>query len=327
MSTRRKPRDSSLQYWPRKRAKSEVARVRAWANAKDTKPMGFAGYKAGMTHVLVTDNRAKTETTGETLSIPVTVVECPPLKVISVILYKKSGYGFTVSSQIISDKLDKELSKTISIPKKTNKKIEDVKPEDFDDLKILVHTQPKLVSGIGKKKPELFELALGGKKEDKLNFAKEKMNNELSVNDVFAEGQQVDIHAISKGKGLAGPVKRHGIGLKSHRSEKSRRAAVLGSEGDAKVRFYAHQSGQCGYHLRTEYNKWLLKIAGADEVTPKGDFLRYGKLKNTVALIKGSLPGPTKRLIRFNHSIRPTKRIPKEAPPVEHISQKSRQGA
>jgi large subunit ribosomal protein L3 len=325
MPTKRKPRDGSLQYWPRKRAGSETARIRSWANPKDAKILGFAGYKAGMTHIIANDNRPNSKTKGATIMIPATIVECPHLKVASVVLYKKSGYGLAVSSQIIAAKLDKELAKRVSMPKKANKKIDDVKEADFDDLRILAYTMPSM-TGIGKKKPEIFEIALSGSNGDKLKIAKEKLGAEIKVNDVFAEGQQVDVHSISKGKGLQGPVKRYGIGLKSHKSEKSRRAAVLNSEGDAKVRFYAHQSGQTGYHQRTEYNKWLLKIGEAKDASPKGDFVRYGKIKNDIVLLKGSIPGPAKRLVRFNHAIRQSKKIPKEAPALEHISTASKQG-
>ncbi len=324
MPTKRKPRDGSLQYWPRKRAKSSVARVRSWAQLKEAKLLGFAGYKAGMTHIMANDNRPNSPIKGQQIRLPATVIECPPLKVASLVLYKKSGYGVAVSSQILSEKLDKELARKISMPKKQGKKAADIKPDDFEDLRLLVYTQPKLTC-IGKKKPELFEIALGGSKEEKLNFAKEKLGKEIAVNEVFAEGQQVDIHSVTKGKGLQGPVKRHGIGLKSHKSEKSRRAGVLGSEGDSKVRFYAHQSGQMGYHRRTEYNKWLMKIGEANEVNPKGDFVRYGKVKNTVILLKGSVGGAAKRLVRFNHAIRQSKKIPKEAPVVDYISTASRQ--
>jgi len=324
MPTKRRPRFASLQYWPRKRAKSATARVRSWAEIKEAKPVGFAGYKVGMTHLTVEDNRPKSETKGTPIVLPATIIECPPLKMASIILYKKKGYGIPASSQIISEKNDKELGKTISLPKKVTKKIDDVKPEDFDDLRILVYTQPKLTS-LGKKKPEVFELAIGGKKEEKLAFAKEKLGKEITINDVFTEGNQVDIHSVTKGKGLQGPVKRHGIGLKSHKSEKGRRAGVLGTEGDSKVRFYAHQSGQHGYHLRTEYSKWLLKITEADKVNPTGGFVRYGKVMNNVVLLKGSVGGAAKRLIRFNQAIRPDKKLPKEAPALEKISTISRQ--
>ncbi|MBN2111538.1 50S ribosomal protein L3 [Candidatus Woesearchaeota archaeon] len=326
MSTTRRPRDASLQYWPRKRAKSEVARVRRWAKLKEAKILGFAGYKAGMTHIIVDDNRPNSKIKGKQISLPVTVIECPPLKSASVVLYKKTGYGLAVASQFVSEKLDKELAKRISMPKKTNKKIDDLKLEDFDDIRLQVYTQPKLTN-IGKKAPEIFEVALSGSKEEKMKLAKEKLGKEISVKEVFSEGQQVDIHSITKGKGLQGPVKRHGVALKSHKAEKSRRAAVLNAEGDAKVRFYAHQSGQMGYHRRTEYNKWLLKIGEPKEVNPRGDFIRYGSLKNQVILLKGSVGGPKKRMIRFNHAIRSNYKVPKDAPKIRHISLKSNQGS
>ncbi|MFW5852848.1 MAG: 50S ribosomal protein L3, partial [Nanoarchaeota archaeon] len=59
-----KPRSGSMQYWPRKRASSETVRVRSWGASNDAKVLGFAGYKAGMTHVLLTDNRKNSSTKG-----------------------------------------------------------------------------------------------------------------------------------------------------------------------------------------------------------------------------------------------------------------------
>jgi large subunit ribosomal protein L3 len=262
-------------------------------------------------------------TKGQIIIVPATVVECPPLKAIGVVLYKNSIHGSYASSQILAEKIDNELKKKISIPKKANKK--EAKPEDCDDVRLLVYTQPKL-TGTGKKKPEIFEIAMGGKKEDKLKLAMEKLGKEINVNEVLAEGQQVDIHSVSKGKGLQGPVKRDGIGLKSHKSEKSRRRAVIGIEGEGKVAVGAHQDGQLGYHTRTEYNKWVMKI-GEDpkDVNPKGGFIRFGNLKNSYVLLKGSVPGPSKRLIRINTALRPNTKLPKEAFPVEIISRESRQ--
>ncbi|MCK5630480.1 MAG: 50S ribosomal protein L3, partial [Nanoarchaeota archaeon] len=62
------------------------------------------------------------------------------------------------------------------------------------------------LTGIGKKKPEMFEIAVGGNKEDQLNYAKSMLGKEINVADVFKGGQQLDIHAITKGKGVQGPV-------------------------------------------------------------------------------------------------------------------------
>ena len=82
-----------MQYWPRKRAKREYARVRSWAPSKDVKALGFAGYKVGMTHVLYTDARKNSKSKGEDIACAVTVVECPPLKVIGYQTYEEGYYG------------------------------------------------------------------------------------------------------------------------------------------------------------------------------------------------------------------------------------------
>ena len=79
----RAPRRGSLQYWPRKRSKRVFARVRTWNNVKEVKPLGFAGYKVGMTHLLINDNRKTSTTKGIDISCPATIVECPPLKILS----------------------------------------------------------------------------------------------------------------------------------------------------------------------------------------------------------------------------------------------------
>jgi large subunit ribosomal protein L3 len=84
--------------------------------------------------------------------------------------------------------------------------------------------------------------------------------------------------------------------------------------------------GQVGYHLRTEYNKQIAKI-GKDpkEVEPKGGFLRYGQIKNPYVLVKGSIAGTAKRMIKITHAARPDMVLPKEAPPVLYISTESKQ--
>ena len=92
MPSAKTPRSGSMQYWPRKRAKSHLARIRSWDKGKEVKPLCFAGYKAGMTHVIMTDNRASTKTKGMDIFTPVTVIECPPMKVYSIRLYKKDKF-------------------------------------------------------------------------------------------------------------------------------------------------------------------------------------------------------------------------------------------
>jgi len=66
----------------------------------------------------------------------------------------------------------------------------------------------------------LVEIGLTGNLEGKLNFIKENLSKEISVLDFFENGQLVDFRGLTKGKGFQGPVKRFGIKLKFHKSEK-----------------------------------------------------------------------------------------------------------
>ena len=316
MPKKHAPGHGSLQFWPRVRAKREHARVRSWASLKEAKPLGFIGFKAGMSHLIMIDNRPKATTKGEEISAPVTIIECPPMKVAAINFYKKTDSGLRLISSVMAQNLDKELGRVMSLPKSINKKVEEVK--DFDDIRLLVHTQPKL-TGMGNKKPKLMEIGIGGNKEEKLKLAREKLGQEIGVEDVFTEGNIVDVHAVTKGKGFQGPVKRHGIGLRSHKSEKARRGNVRGPWTGAKMWTVPH-SAKMGYNLRTEHNKWVLKIGkGGEEINPKGGLMKFGLIKNPFLLVKGSVPGSRKRVLTLTHVVRPNVKVPKEAPTIKHI--------
>ena len=313
-----------MQFWPRVKAKRPHARIRKW-NAVREGLLGFAGYKVGMTHAIIIDNKATTKTKGEEIFWPVTIIECPPLKTASIRFYKKTSLGSNPVSQTLADNLDKELAKKISLPKKSEKKTEETK--EYDNITLIVYTQPKL-TGIGKKKPEIFEIAIGGNKEEKLDYAKGKLGKEIKMNEIFKEGEQIDIHAVTKGKGFQGPVKRFGITLRSHKSEKSVRnpGSLGGWKAQGHVMYRVSHAGQTGYHQRTEYNKLILKIGDKpEEIQEKGGFVRYGNVKNQYVLIKGSIAGSKKRLIKFSHAIKPSKTVPKEAPAISYISKESKQ--
>ena len=317
MPQKRTPRKGSLQFWPRKRSRRVFARVRSWSKTQDAKPLGFAGYKVGMTHLIINDNRKTSTTKGMEIFCPATIIECPPLKTVSIKFYKNTIHGLKLVSEILADDLDKDLNRTITIPKKGKKTKES--PQEFDLVHLLVHTQPKL-TGIGKKKPEIFEIAIGGNKEEQLNYAKSKLGNEIRIDEVFKEGQQLDIHAVTKAKGVQGPVKRFGISLKNHKSEKSRRTpgSLGGWKAQGHIMWRIAKAGKMGYHPRTEYNKWLLKISNANEINKNRSFDHYGIIKNPYIVVKGSIAGTKKRLIRINEPIRPNTKIPVEPPTIQY---------
>lgn len=312
MPTRRYPRRGSLQFWPRKRARKESARVRSWA-AKEPKLAGFAGYKVGMTSVQFIDPRKTSPTSKLAISIPCTILECPPLKIFSLRLYKKDAYGLHLVSEILNPKLDKELRRKIKVPKKALAKFPE-KVDEYDETRVNVYTQPKL-TGIGKKKPEIFEMVIGGKKEEQFQYIKDNLDKEINIIDIIKPGQLVDTHAVTKGKGYQGPVKRFGVKIRPAKSEKKKRGVVIGKEGVAKVDYTTPMAGRMGYHLRTEYNKWIVRVSKEPDLDAvKKAIKNYGVVKNPYVLVKGSVAGPKKRLIKFVDAVRPNKKLEFQIP-------------
>ena len=298
-------------------------RIKRYVKLDSEKLAGFAGYKAGMTHVIIADNRSNSLTKGQSILFPVTVLECPPIKVASIRFYKSTTEGLKAVGEVLasSDKPDKNLSRKIRLPKRAK---DAEKAPAFDEIRVNVYTQPHL-TGIGKKKPELFELAVGGKDaEARVAYAKSILGKEIPLKDVFGEGQQVDIFAVTKGKGTQGPTKRFGIGLRSHKSEKGRRGPANVGPWKGNRSWRVAHAGRMGFHNRLEKNKWLLKIGEKpEEINVKGGFVSYGMIKSSYLLIKGSIPGATKRLIRMVNASRADRRVPAQAPGIEMISLRS----
>ncbi|MBN2459430.1 50S ribosomal protein L3 [Candidatus Woesearchaeota archaeon] len=333
MANIRKPRKGSMGVWPRKRAKRFYPRIRSWANphadkgSEKSAPMGFCGYKAGMTHLLGLDNRRTSPSKGEEIVFPTTVIECPPIKIFSVRFYKKNAYGLFVDKDFLL-KPSKELQRRVSIPKKIQdiKGIDSINPDDCADISLVVYTQP-IMSGFEKKKPDLFELKLTGQNKDKLDFAKAHLEKDITIEDVFKESQLVDARAVTKGKGIQGPVKRFGIALKSHKTEKgTRQPGSRGPwRGQQHIMYRTAYSGQMGMHQRFQMNLQILKIGSKpEEINPKDGFPGYGKVNSTYVLVKGSVPGPRKRMIFLTKAMRQKKED--ALPTITHISLSSKQG-
>lgn len=309
MANPRRPRRGSMGYSPRKRAKRIFPAVGRKAIAKEARLTEFAGYKVGMLHLMMVSDKKGTPTTNQEIAVPATLIEVPPLKVLGIRAFKNTHYGPKVACEIWTDKTDKNLSRTIKLPKKITAKIETIEKNisNFSDIVLLAYTQPKS-AGIDKKRPEILEIGIGGETvEAKFKYAKEKLGAEIPVADVFKIGDFVDSIAITKGKGFQGSIYRWGLKLLSHKSQKlHRKAGNLGPWHPHKTRPTVPQMGQMGFHKRTEYNKRVLKI-GTDikEIAKKGGWKNYGEINSSYIIVKGSVQGPTKRLIRIRNALRP----------------------
>jgi len=80
-------------FYPRKRAKSIIAKVRRWPKISEVKLLGFAAYKVGMAHMVMTEDYKYSPLYGKEVVKPVTILEAPPLVVIGVRLYAETPYG------------------------------------------------------------------------------------------------------------------------------------------------------------------------------------------------------------------------------------------
>ncbi|HYA54788.1 MAG TPA: 50S ribosomal protein L3, partial [Thermoplasmata archaeon] len=160
MARRHRPRRGSLAFSPRSRAARPVPRVRTWSPGE--KPVaieGFAGFKVGMTHAFIVDYRKRSTTAGQEVAVPVTVVEVPPLRVVAARVYARHPYGSKVVSEVWASGLVDELSRRIpKHPASSEDSLQAFGKTAGDEVRLVVHTQPQLLTGTGSKTPNLFEV-------------------------------------------------------------------------------------------------------------------------------------------------------------------------
>lgn len=87
MGRHHQPRKGSVAFSPRKRSAKETPRVKSWPTTEEPKLLGLAGYKVGMTHIMMVDNTKNSPTEGMEVATAVTVMEVPPLSVMGVRVY------------------------------------------------------------------------------------------------------------------------------------------------------------------------------------------------------------------------------------------------
>jgi len=96
--------------------------------------------------------------------------------------------------------------------------------------------------------------------------------------DLFEEGERVRITGISKGKGFAGVMRRHGFsgGPKTHGSHSQRRPGSIGMSADpSRVHKGMKMAGRLG---------------GARVTLPRVEVVRVYKERNVI-VVKGAVPG------------------------------------
>ncbi|OIO24517.1 50S ribosomal protein L3 [Candidatus Micrarchaeota archaeon CG1_02_55_22] len=297
---KRGPQRGSHSYWHRSRAQRKVARIRTW-NPVGKGLAGFAGYKAGMASAFMVDDSA-TPTEGQEIVVPVTVLEVPPMFVYSVVAYGKEMFGFKAIGESVATTVPKQLKRAIPVAKKSKASLDDLAAKNPVEYRVIAFTQP-FKAGFGQKTPDVMEIALAGTPAEQLEYAKSVLGKEVKASDVLQLGEFLDTIAVTKGKGWQGIVKRFGVALGFHKSTQSRRhGGSIGGERQAKVMYTIPRAGQMGFHRRTDFNKRVLYLSTDSTNLPQA-YRFYGVVKNEFLVLRGSIPGPAKRLVRLRRTL------------------------
>ena len=117
-----------------------------------------------------------------------------------------------------------------------------------------------------------------------------KLADEIKA-DIFAEGDKVDVTAISKGKGFQGAIKRLG----QHRGPMAH-----GSK------FHRHQgsNGACSDPSRVFKGKGMPGQMGNKRITIQNLEIVKVDVENNLLLVKGAVPGPKKSLVTIKETVK-----------------------
>ncbi len=307
------PRRGSMAFYPRVRARSLESRIRTWSDPKLERSslLGFAGYKVTNLNVLAVDDREKTPNYGKNFMNASTLIATPPLKIIGIRAYAETAYGRNAIFDFFAKDNDKYLSKKAPFKYKEGK-LEEINAH-LDKIKqvVAIVSSYPIVASLPQKKPFVWEIPIGGKDtRSKIDYVVSNFGKQVTIKDVFEAGQYVDISGITRGKGIEGPITRFGVKRKQHKSRKSVRAlGTLGPISPAVVTYTVPRQGQRGFHQRTEYNKRILIISNSEKdtefkINPNGGFEHFGMIKNDYIIVKGSIPGVPKRLVKMRFPIR-----------------------
>ncbi|MCL5102031.1 MAG: 50S ribosomal protein L3 [Candidatus Marsarchaeota archaeon] len=297
----------SLQYWPRRRAHRRLPRIRSVGSVKEVLLSNLLTYKVGMTTISLIDD-SNSPSKGQEVSRACTVLEVPSMEVYGVRFYVKDEA--TKYKKTHTDILNTASAQKFGIknPKNNETKLQEMeKMEGITDVALLVAADPKS-TGTTTNHPDRFEAKISGKDiKEKLSFAASKLGKELRANEVFKNGEFIDVVGVSKGKGWAGPIKRFGISRQFHKATgKIRHVGTLGAFTPGKVMYTVPMAGQLGYNYRTEHNKRIVKLGSKEdvkEINPKSGFKNYGLVRNDYVIVEGSVPGPAKRIVRLKKSV------------------------
>jgi len=310
---RHSPRRGSLAYSPRIRAKSMEARIRAWPklNSEEPKILAHCGFKAGCVQVVSIDDREKVPNAGKQLVSLGTVLVTPPVIILGIRGYSKDHDGRHAEFDVYAEDIPKSISKEITLVNKQENALENAEKrlKRIKEIFAIVAVSPR-AAGLEQKKPYVFEASVsGGDIQKQFTHVKEVLGKEIKIDQIFETGATVDVAAITKGKGWQGVIQRWGVKKKQHKSRKTvREVGSLGPISPQSIMYTVPRAGQMGFHQRVEYDKRIMVMGNSNDkqikINPDGGFKHFGLVKGDFIILKGSVPGTYRRLIKLRSQIR-----------------------
>lgn len=333
----RAPRHGSLQFRPKKRSSSIKPSIKAFPKDNTSQPChltAFLSYKAGMTHIIRSKEVKKgNKTQTKELLEAVTVLEAPAMVVHGIVGYQRTVSGLKRTKVILAQHLSEgvirrmftkrfvpgmkytDVRKTIGF---TEADIEELK-KSSDIIRVLVHSQVNKIKSIKQKKSHIAEIQVnGGSVADKVDYALSKLEQEVTVSEVFNKNELIDTIGVTKGKGFQGVVKRWGVRVLPRKTNKGiRKVACIGAWHPSRVMYSVARAGQLGFHRRTQANLAVYAIGNGQQpistdfdltvktINPLGGFVNYGIVNNDYIMLKGPVTGPCKRVVTLRKSLCP----------------------
>jgi large subunit ribosomal protein L3 len=304
------PRRGSLAFAPRARHQILVPRVRNWTSRGLDKPTlgGFPLFKVGMVQVVTLDDREKTPNFGKPMFNPATVLSAPFVKVYGFRGYgRKNGIDFALLD-VFANNLPEEIMERLSFTRDSKdstsfdaslKKAEGLLPQILKFAAIVGVTPSE--TGLANGNPQIQEMEIvGGNAKSQFEYLRGILGNTIKAADYFKPGTYIDSIAITKGKGFEGVITRFGVKRKQHKSRKTvREVGVISPWHPATVMYTVPRAGQMGFHQRIDKNKRILAVSNAQQnpITPSGGFPHFGDVRGDYVIVRGSVPGPIKRLV------------------------------
>merc|ERR1712168_1597533 len=259
------PRHGSLGFLPKKRSRRHRGKCKAFPKDDASKPVhltAFMGYKAGMTHIVREMDRPGSKVNKKEVVEAVTILETPPIVCVGVVGYIDTPRGMRALKTVWAEHIGEECkrrfyknwsqSKKKAFTKSCTKWADDLGKKEIEkDLKqitkycstirVIVHTQMKILRR-RQKKAHIMEIQLnGGSIADKVNFAREHFEKEIPVGDVFSMDECIDVIGVTKGHGFKGVTSRwHTKKLPRKTHKGLRKVACIGAWHPSRIQYTVH---------------------------------------------------------------------------------------